>query len=121
SDQAVIGASIGGMQPAVLLPIAIALSARGDLFHIPFVEVEIVATDGTRLQSIRPSPNRPFEKIDLMASPFSASHDRPPDWLALHFSGAAWERVKNARVRVRGTAAFEFYRRGETAILTPPA
>ncbi len=117
SDQAVIGARIGGTQPAVLLPIAIAPGARGDLFHMPVAEVEIIAPDGIRLQSIRPSPNRPFEKIDFMAYPFSTSRDRPPDWLALRFSGAAWERVKNARVHVRGTAAFEFYRRGETAIL----
>ncbi len=48
----------------------------------------------------------------------STSRDRPPDWLAFRFSKAAWERVKNARVRVRGTTAFEFYRRGATAILS---
>jgi hypothetical protein len=117
NDEAVIGARAGGMQPAVLLPIAISPGAHGDLIHIPIVQVEIVAPDGTRLQSISPSPNRPFEKIDLMAYPFSTSRDRPPDWLAFRFSSAVWERVKNARVRVRGTAAFEFYRRGETAIL----
>ena len=117
SDHAIIGARIGGTQPVVLLPISIAPGARDDAFQIPIVEVEIVAPDGTRFQSIHPSPNRPFEKIGLMAYPLSTSRDRPPDWLALRFSGAAWERVKNARVRVRGTAAFEFYRRGETAIL----
>ena len=116
-DPAVTGGRFIGAQLAVLLPIAVAPGGGGELFHIPFVEVEIVAPGGTRLQSTSPSPNRPFEKIDLMAYPFSTSRDRSPDWLVLRFSGAAWERVKNARVRVRGTAAFEFYRRGETAIL----
>ena len=94
----------------------IASGAGGDLFHIPLVEVEIVTPAGTRLQSTSPSPNRPFEKIDLMAYT-PTSNDRPPDWLVLRFSGAAWERVKNARVRVRGAVAFQFYRPGETAIL----
>ena len=117
SDQAAIGARFVGTQPTVLLPIAIAPGERGSLFHTPMIDVEIIAPDGTRLQSIRPSPNRPFEKIGLMAYLFSTSRDRVPDWLALRFSGAAWERVKNARVRVRGTVAFEFYRRGKTTLL----
>jgi hypothetical protein len=112
-----VRARVGGTRLAVLLPIAITPGARSDRFHIPIVEIEIVASDGTRIQSTRPSPNRPFGKIDLMAYPVAKSRDNPPDWLLLGFSTPAWERVKNARVHIRGTAAFEFYHPGETAIL----
>jgi hypothetical protein len=99
-----------------MLPIAIAPGPRAH-FRVPLVEIEIVAPDGIRIQSVRPTPNRPFEKLDLMAYPYLVSRDELPQWLALSFSGAAWERVKNARARIRGTAAFEFYRSGETTIL----
>ena len=104
-------ARFSAAQIVALLPIAIAPDAPAGRFRIPFVDVEIAAPDGARFQSAAPSPNRPFERIDVTAYAFSA------DWLALRFSGAAWERVKNARVRVHGTAAFDFYRPGETAVL----
>jgi hypothetical protein len=107
-------ARFGGAQTVALLPIAIAAAPAGH-FRIPFVEVEIVLPDRARLRSAVPSPNRPFERIDFTAYAFC----NPPDWLALRFSGQAWERVRNARVRIHGTAAFDFCRPGETAVLFP--
>lgn len=104
----------GGMQATVLLPIAIDSSAR---FHIPLIDLEIVAPDGTRLQSIRPSPNRPAGKIDLSVYLMSAANGGPPASLTLSFSRSAWEHVKDGRVHVRGAAAFDFYRLGQTTIL----
>jgi hypothetical protein len=104
----------GGTQATVLLPIAIDSGAR---FHVPLVDVEIVAPDGTRPRSIRSSPNRPFQKIDLSAYPMSAGRDSTPDWLMLSFSPSAWQHVKDGRVHVSGAAAFDFYRPGQTAIL----
>lgn len=116
-DESVLSAARRHRQHTVLLPIAIAPGAPSARFHVPLVEIEIVAQDGTRIQSLRPTPNRPFEKIDLMAYPYAVSRDEPPKWLVLSFSSVAWDRVKNARVRVRGSAAFEFYHPGETTIL----
>ena len=118
-----------GSQTVALLPIAIAPGALAGHFRIAFVEVEIVAPDGARLHSALPSPNRPFERIDLTAYAFSTPQEQAgasprelyntPDWLALRFSGPAWEHVKNVRVRIHGTAGFDFYRPGETAVLSP--
>jgi hypothetical protein len=129
ADTSAIFARFRGTQTAVL-PIAITPQTPGDLFHVQIVEVEIVAADGTRLRTILPSANRPFEKIDLTAYFVSASPEQPrssqqelysqPGWLALRFSGPAWERLKNAKVRIYGTAAFDFYRTGETAVLPIP-
>jgi hypothetical protein len=129
ADTSAIFARFVGTQTA-LLPIAITPRTPGELFRVPIVEVEVVAADGTHLRSILPSTNRPFEKIDLTAYVVSASPEQPrssqqelysqPGWLALRFSGPAWERLKNAKVRIYGTAAFDFYRTGETAVLPIP-
>lgn len=106
-----------GRPHVVLLPITVTPAARSYRFHVPFIEIEIVTQDGDLIRSTRPTPNRPFEKIDLVAHPYSGSRDDPPEWLVLSFSSSAWGRVRNARVRVRGSAAFQFYRLGETTIL----
>ena len=74
----------GGAQTVALLPIAIAAGAPAAHFRISFVEVEIVAADGARLQSALPSPNRPFERIDLTAYAFSA----PPEQAQARFLAA---------------------------------
>ena len=104
----------GGLQPVVLLPFAIDSGAR---FHVPLVDVEIVVPDGARIQSIRSSPNRPYQKIDLAAYYLRTPPDSPPEWLVLRFSRTAWELVKNAHVRISGTAVVDFYRQGQTTIL----
>jgi hypothetical protein len=60
-----------------------------------------------------------------MASPLAwtpGSWDREyggrANWLNLRFSQQAWERVKNARVRVRGAVAFDIVRRGQAVGLS---
>jgi len=124
-DTSAVLGRLGGTQPVALLPIAIVPGAAGKLFRIPFVEVEIDAQNGTRFRSKIPSPNRPFERIDLVADTFSTAQARssqqefysPPDWLALRFSVPAWERLKNVRVRIHGIAAFDLYRRGAAGVL----
>ena len=128
-EASAVAAGISGQERVALLPIAIARSASSDPLHVPFVEVEIATPDGARLNSIVPSPNRPFQKIDLMAYTISrppgeykspqTDFDVPPDWLALRFSAPAWERFKNTRVRIHGRMAFDFYRRYATAHLPP--
>ena len=98
----------------VSVPLAIDFGARSDPYHIPDVDIEITASDGIRLQSVRSSPNRPFQKIDLWAL-IAAPPDRPAAVsLNLRFSRTAWERIKNASAHIRGAAAFEFYRSGPT-------
>jgi len=115
SDESVPKAA-GGL-PTVLLPIAIAPGAASARFHLRLVDIEIVAPDGSRIHSVRSAPNRPTQKIDLTSRAYSVSRDGPPEWLMLSFAGPAWNRVKDARVRIRGSAAFEFYHPGETTIL----
>ena len=104
-------------RPIVFLPIAITPDAQGSLFRVPLVEIEIVTQDGTVIRSVRPTSNRPFEQLDLLVHPYAATHDKPPEWLALTFSRSAWQRVGNSRVRIRGSAGLELYRLGETAIM----
>jgi hypothetical protein len=116
SDE-VLRAAKGFRQGTVMLPIAIGPGVPGARFHVPLVDIEIVAPDGSRIHSVRPTPNRPFQKIDLTARVYSVSRDGPPEWLVLSFAGPAWNRVKSARVRIRGSVAFEFYHPGETTIL----
>jgi hypothetical protein len=115
--------SSSAAEPTTLLPIEIVPGAPDQLLQVALAEVEILGPGGIRLHSIRPSPNRPFEKIDLMASPLAwtpGSWDREyggrANWLNLRFSQQAWERVKNARVRVRGIFGFDFIRRGQVGM-----
>lgn len=108
-------AGAGGLR-IVRLPIAIR-GAGASGFRVPLVEIEIVAPDGSVIRSANPSPNRPFEKIDLLAYTFRKTSDDSPDWLMLRFAAPAWERVKNGRVFIRGTAALEYYRRGSTTTM----
>ncbi|MDR3703021.1 MAG: hypothetical protein P4L56_25470 [Candidatus Sulfopaludibacter sp.] len=108
--------SVGDGQTTVLLPISIDPGGRTDRYRMPLIEIEITAPGGIRIQSTRPSPNRPYRKIDLSVYPF-----RSTEWLSLTFSSSAWERVKNARVHIEGTAAFDFYRPGQTVMLPAQA
>jgi hypothetical protein len=113
---AVVRNGVGNSQ-AVALPIVIAPGARTDRFHISTVEVEVETPGGAVFQSA--SMFRfPFPRVpDVYASVFFASNDSPQGWLWLRFYGAAWERVKNARVHIRGAATFEFYRPGQTTTI----
>lgn len=102
----------GGPPRSVTLPVAIA-SQPGARFHVPLVEVEITAADGTRISSVRPTPNRPYDRLPLIA--YAAI---PPEsstgLLVFRFAAPQWEHVKSGRVQIRGSAAFDFYRPGET-------
>jgi hypothetical protein len=104
-------------QQTTLLPIVITPGGQGSRLRVPFVEIEIIGHDGARIRSVRPTPNRPFEKIDLMAYAFSPKIEEPPRWLVLRYSRSAWDRLKNTRVAIRGSAGLEFSRAGETTIV----
>ena len=84
-----------------------------------FTEVEIVGGDGSRIQSVQPTPNRPFDKIELVANQYSGAPYEPPRRLALNFSDAGWARVKDRRVRVAGSFGLGYCVRGETTTLLP--
>ena len=98
------------------LPVAAEGVPSGDQYRVPLVELTVTLPDGSEIHSARRSPNHPYEKIDLTAfyTP-SIAH-----WLDLHFSQAAWQRVRNARVRISGDIAFEFYRLAPSYGLTAP-
>jgi hypothetical protein len=98
----------------VFLPIEIA--AGSEQFHIPLIEIEVTAPDGVRIRSTLPSPNHPLERIDLFARAWGPP-GFPPNWLVLQFSKPAWDRVKDTRVDLRGSAGFEFYRTGPTTAI----
>ena len=104
----------GGTRSTVLIPISVTSVAPGERFHIPMIEAEIVLPDGSRIASVRPSPNRPFEKIGFTAFAMA----RGGDWLALQFSPSTWERVKSGRIRLQGKAGFRFYQDGMSARLS---
>jgi hypothetical protein len=104
-------------QATVALPVAITENQQASRLWVREIEIEIAAPNGVRIQSGRPAPNRPFDKIELMAGISSISQEASPS-LVLTFSRQAWDRVKNERVRIRGWAGFEFYRLGETTILS---
>ena len=103
-----------GAQRTVVIPIAIERAPGGEKLAVSMVEVEITSAGGKRFRSVRPSPNRPFEKVPIMAFLYPG---RSPEWLVLRFSGPAWESVKNGPVRIRGSAAIQFYRLGETTAI----
>jgi hypothetical protein len=100
----------------VLLPISLDPGPRADRYHIPVVELQITTRGGARIQSTRSSPNRPNRKIDLLVYP-SGLPDAPAQSLSLYFAPSAWDLVKNGRVHITGTAAFDFYRPGQTVLL----
>ena len=101
------------------VPIPVAVTRPGnDQVRVPLVEIEIATPGGERLRSVLPSPNRPFEKLDLTAV-LPSLEGGPPQWLILGFSAPAWERVKGRRVTIRGSAAFEYYHPGAPAVISP--
>jgi hypothetical protein len=102
-----------GARQSVALPIQIAPGEGEDRFHISSVVVQVETPGGAVLQSGLPFARAPA--VD--ASGFFASNDSSQDWLWLRFDRAAWERVKNTRVHIRGALAFEFYRPGQTTII----
>jgi len=104
----------GSRGETVLLPVEIAAGNR--LFHIPLVEIEVTAPDGFRVRSVQPSPNHPFERIDLFAYAWGPP-GLPSKWLVLQFSKPAWDRLQNVRVDLRGSAGFDFYRNGPTTAI----
>jgi len=119
ADERAPSVYMGSSMHSVLVPIRVSSGARSGRFQIRFSEVELIADNGDRLASVQPTPNRPFEKIDLIARAYAVQADLAPEWYVLTFSNSAWERWKNARVRwIRGWAGVEFYRTGETTTLS---
>jgi len=83
-------------------------------FRAAIVDLEVETAAGIRISSVRPSPNRPFEKLPLLADLFLPSAPGSGEWLVLRFSPSAWDQVKAQSVTVRGTAGLLYYR------ATPP-
>jgi len=101
----------------VLLPIAITAGSTADSAHISMVQLEVVTPGGEHIPSGRVTAERPFDKIDLMTYPYATARDGTPEWLELHFSRPAWERVRRARVHIRGWATLQFYHPGQAVVL----
>jgi hypothetical protein len=108
-----------GTMQAVALPIEVASVAGGDRFHISTYEVEIEMPGSVVFRSIPVVTSRfSFaQRFDVYTSVFFPSSDSPRGWLWLRFKEPAWERVKDARVRIRGAATFQFYRPGQTTVI----
>lgn len=105
---------VGGDQPAVLIPISIASVRIPGFFHVQNPDIEIDAPGEATLHSITPSVERSGQKIEITSMFLFESQEV---WLMLRFSRFGWSRVKDARVTIRGAAAFDFYRPGRTTIL----
>ena len=119
-DGAVLRTARSNGAPTALLPIAVSGNPPGEqLFGYPVAGVEITTMDGARIESVRSSPNRPFEKVPLLAWTYTSTRDAAPEWLALRFSAPAWELVKNRPVRIRGWLAIQYFRYGATTMLPP--
>ncbi len=119
-DGALLRTARSNGAPTALLPIAISGNPPGEqFFGYPVAGVEITTMDGARIESVRSSPNRPFEKVPLMAWTYTSTRDAAPEWLVLRFSAPAWERVKNRPVRIRGWLAIQYFRYGDTTMLPP--
>lgn len=116
-DATMLSMAQGWQRPSVFLPIAVAPGVQGNRFYIPFVEVEVIAPDGARLRSTRPTQRQSWEKISLLAHLYRPTFEAQPEWLALIFSPPAWQQFKDAHVRIRGTAGLQLYRLGETKVL----
>lgn len=102
----------------VLLPITVE-PAGGDPFRVPFVKVQVHTPSGVRIESSRPSPTRPFDRIPLIAHPYGTDEDGTPAWLMLTFSTEAWNLVKDGPVRIKGDAGLAYYRLGNITPLPP--
>ena len=101
----------------MLLPVAIDAGSTVDRVHVPMVQLEVVTPAGDRIPSGRVSAESPFDKIDFIVYPHATSRDGTPEWLELHFSRPAWERVRHARAHIRGWATLQFYHPGQTVVL----
>lgn len=110
-DEAVSRSVRTGNPRVVLIPISVQLPRDASRAAVPLIEAEVTAPGGARIRSVRPTPNRPFERIPLMAFPFWVP-DRSVEWFTLRFSAPEWEKVKGQRVNVRGSAAIQFYSPG---------
>lgn len=113
-DAATIRSVSSNNQRTVLIPIAVQMLSGQDKMHVPMIEVEVIAGDGTTIRSVLPSRSRPFEKIPLLAFPYYTA-DRPVEWLVLRFSAPAWEQLRGKRVAIRGSAAIALYQLGAAA------
>ena len=110
--------------PEVAIPIR-AVTARGNNFHIPVVDVDITEPDGNHIHADRSYPDRSFQAGLVATASFPNPWIRDPrfrpdtnnGWLVLQFSRPVWQRVRNARVRIHATMGFEFFRPGGTTTL----
>jgi hypothetical protein len=107
----------GNGRDTVWLPIEIETAGRGSRLRVPLVEAEITTSQGGQFKSVRPSPSRPFDKLDFLASAYPMGGDQPPDSLSIRLSPTMWQRIGAHRVTLLGVAAIDFYKVGKTTAL----
>jgi hypothetical protein len=101
----------------VPLLIEIDTAGRGSHLHVPLVEAEITTPRGFHIRSVRPSPSRPFEKLDFMAWPYPMSSDQVPNSLLFHLSPPIWQRLGTDHANISGVAAIDFYKTAQAVAL----
>ena len=94
--------------------VAIPLTVSG-LSSTPDVQIgqptlEIVGPEGQRYRTPARSAYRNFETIDIEAYIYTESQS----WLALRLRPSVYDRIKNGKVRVKGTSTLTLYRPGQT-------
>jgi hypothetical protein len=106
---------------AVFLPVSFDGIPQSGAFNLEVLSLEVVAANGERFRPPSLTQYRPFDKVVLNGyfwpSWFEA---RGPSDLMLSFDRASFERLKNGKAKVIGTAAVGTYRAGETGWMSTP-
>jgi len=92
------------------IPLAVSgLAAPAD-FQTARVDVELVGPDGQRYDSAKPGLSP-----DQLSNSFWGYIERTPDYyLLLRLPSSVWGRLKNGKVRIKGTITLWFQRAGQT-------
>lgn len=117
ADESVRRAAWSESRETMMIPISIGPVDEGVHYRIPYIEVELVMSDGTHIRSKRARSDLLSDEVDLMAYPHITSQDGPADWILLYISDTAWSRLQGAQVQIRGWMALDFYRYGETVTM----